>query len=252
MGSTYEENDETITHQIVDRDNIEKKYLNRHYIQPQWIFDCINNRKLLPVEDYFIGVELPPHLSPFVEEKEGEYVPPEKEALRATGSLKIKENLNEDSQEEDSTDDDDEDEQQNEEKDSSESESENNQDLSMNDLEVDESDDESEEEEKIEVAKTKVNKKQQQNKKVIESKEVNMKVRTGKVEKVDERSQKAQKDLEERRLAEMMIQRKNKRLYHKIKRFNQHKEKEAENLRSKRKLINKQNKSNKKRSTKQN
>jgi len=53
----------------------------RYYIQPQWVFDCVNHRKLLPVEDYFPGVELPPHLSPFVQEVEGDYVPPERQAM---------------------------------------------------------------------------------------------------------------------------------------------------------------------------
>lgn len=42
------------------------------------MYDCINAKILLPVEDYFLGVTLPPHLSPFVDEKEGDYVPPEK------------------------------------------------------------------------------------------------------------------------------------------------------------------------------
>lgn len=50
----------------------------RYYIQPQWVYDCVNAKILLPVEDYFLGVTLPPHLSPFVEEKDGDYVPPEK------------------------------------------------------------------------------------------------------------------------------------------------------------------------------
>ena len=45
------------------------------------MFDCVNHRKLLPVEDYFPGVELPPHLSPFVQEVEGDYVPLERQAM---------------------------------------------------------------------------------------------------------------------------------------------------------------------------
>ena len=53
----------------------------RYYVQPQWLFDCVNRCKLLPVEDYFPGVELPPHLSPFVQEEEGDYVPPERQAM---------------------------------------------------------------------------------------------------------------------------------------------------------------------------
>lgn len=55
----------------------------RYYIQPQWLYDCVNAKILLPVEDYFLGVTLPPHLSPFVEEKEGDYVPPEKLKMMA-------------------------------------------------------------------------------------------------------------------------------------------------------------------------
>ena len=87
-GATFEENDESITHQIVDRnlkqtDTEDKQYLSRYYIQPQWVFDCINFRRLLPVEDYFSGATLPPHISPFVSERPGDYVPPEKQNLLA-------------------------------------------------------------------------------------------------------------------------------------------------------------------------
>jgi len=233
FGSTYEEDDETITHQIVDRDNIDKKFLNRHYIQPQWVFDCVNNKRLLPIEDYFIGVELPPHLSPFVEEKEGDYVPAEKEALKVTGSLKIKnddDNANEESDniEEDSSDDDD-DELPVADSDESDDDNElNNNELDMNDLN-DESDNESIEQQRV-----------------VESDKSKMKVQSGKVHKVNLKSKKAEQDLEERKLSEMMIPRKNKRLYHKIKRFNQHKQKEVENLKSKRNQLNKNKISNKK------
>mgnify|MGYP001810557321 CR=1 FL=1 len=81
LGATYQESDETITHQIVDRPIVGKQYLNRVYVQPQWVFDCINECTLLPVGDYLPGAVLPPHLSPFVVEREGDYVPPEKRRL---------------------------------------------------------------------------------------------------------------------------------------------------------------------------
>ncbi|XP_075745314.1 pescadillo homolog [Rhipicephalus microplus] len=81
VGSTFPENDPTVTHQIVDRPEIKKRFMNRYYVQPQWVYDCVNYRKLLPEQDYFMGEVLPPHLSPFVEEKEGDYVPPERLAM---------------------------------------------------------------------------------------------------------------------------------------------------------------------------
>lgn len=77
-GATYDETDPTITHQIVDRSNIDKRHLDRVYIQPQWVYDCVNMRALLPTNEYLIGATLPPHLSPFVTEKRGDYVPPDK------------------------------------------------------------------------------------------------------------------------------------------------------------------------------
>lgn len=79
--ATFPESDETITHQIVDRPRLDKKYISRDYVQPQWVFDCVNARKLLPTNLYFMGVALPPHLSPFVDAKRESYMPPEEKAL---------------------------------------------------------------------------------------------------------------------------------------------------------------------------
>lgn len=58
----------------------------RHYVQPQWLFDCVNARRLLPVDDYCPGAVLPPHLSPFVREEEGDYVPPERARMEEEGA----------------------------------------------------------------------------------------------------------------------------------------------------------------------
>ncbi|RCK66793.1 Pescadillo [Candida viswanathii] len=54
-----------ITHQIVDRPKILLKVPGRTYVQPQWVFDCINKQELVNVNDYAIGETLPPHLSPW-------------------------------------------------------------------------------------------------------------------------------------------------------------------------------------------
>ncbi|XP_040319887.1 pescadillo homolog isoform X1 [Herpailurus yagouaroundi] len=83
IGATYDVTDSCITHQIVDRPGQQTPVIGRYYVQPQWVFDCVNARLLLPMADYFPGVQLPPHLSPFVSEKEGDYIPPEKLKLLA-------------------------------------------------------------------------------------------------------------------------------------------------------------------------
>ncbi|KAK7607631.1 Pescadillo N-terminus-domain-containing protein [Phyllosticta paracitricarpa] len=93
---TTNEADASITHQIVDRpaipapqvseSEISSKAVNgrlpagtrvpgRTYIQPQWVWDCINQGKLLRPDLYAPGATLPPHLSPWVKAKKGEYDP---------------------------------------------------------------------------------------------------------------------------------------------------------------------------------
>ncbi|KAJ3045483.1 mRNA-binding ribosome synthesis protein nop7 [Rhizophlyctis rosea] len=92
-GSPYDEADPRITHQIVDRPPVSndaqkpdgkgvqgvsgKRYERREYLQPQWVYDSVNARKLVKSAGYRQGEELPPHLSPFVVARDGEYVPDE-------------------------------------------------------------------------------------------------------------------------------------------------------------------------------
>ncbi|KAJ4358480.1 mRNA-binding ribosome synthesis protein nop7 [Didymosphaeria variabile] len=91
---TSNESDASITHQIVDRTSISSEEApeivdgaapkvqwprstmpGRTYVQPQWVWDCINQGKLLRPDLYAPGAELPPHLSPWVKAKKGEYDP---------------------------------------------------------------------------------------------------------------------------------------------------------------------------------
>jgi pescadillo protein len=75
-GGSIEENSNTITHQIVDR-GVEPagRRVEREYVQPQWVFDCVNARILLPVDLYGPTSKLPPHLSPFVDAETEGYTP---------------------------------------------------------------------------------------------------------------------------------------------------------------------------------
>ena len=86
VGATFPVTEDTITHQVMDRESSSAgdMILGRFYIQPQWIFDSINRRERCREKDFALGETLPPHLSPFVSERErrvGDYVPPEQKAL---------------------------------------------------------------------------------------------------------------------------------------------------------------------------
>lgn len=75
--------DNEYTHHVADHSIFINKYLiNREYIQPQWIFDCLNVNSLLPIQPYTPGAICPPHLSPFNNEKEG-YLPKQTLVLEA-------------------------------------------------------------------------------------------------------------------------------------------------------------------------
>jgi pescadillo protein len=95
---THNELDPTITHQVVDRppiqveptedgsveitDNQNSQRLQpgarvpgRIYIQPQWIWDSVNDEEIKRPDIYAPGAQLPPHLSPFVKKVRGAYDP---------------------------------------------------------------------------------------------------------------------------------------------------------------------------------
>jgi pescadillo protein len=93
---THNELDPSITHQIVDRPPIQvdpeeepeaednqtaqrlrpgSRVPGRIYVQPQWIWDSVNDEELKRLDLYAPGAQLPPHLSPFVKKVRGQYDP---------------------------------------------------------------------------------------------------------------------------------------------------------------------------------
>ncbi|KAJ5580653.1 hypothetical protein N7450_006954 [Penicillium hetheringtonii] len=92
---THDETDPRITHQIVDRPQLPAESLpavpaadnsvqkvkpgtripGRTYVQPQWVWDCVNEGKLIRADLYGPGATLPPHLSPWVKPSRGGYDP---------------------------------------------------------------------------------------------------------------------------------------------------------------------------------
>lgn len=92
---TTDEKDPNITHQIVDRPPVQaaveadgdgednqtsqkvagSRVYGRTYVQPQWVWDSVNDGELKDPLLYAPGVSLPPHLSPFVKAAPGAYDP---------------------------------------------------------------------------------------------------------------------------------------------------------------------------------
>ena len=115
--SPFQEGDACVTHQIVDRpmEGQPAAAAKRELVQPQWVYDCLNARQLLPTHAYRPGVKPPPHLSPFVDGGEG-YTPRERvrqavmEAQRAAeGGEDGEDDDDEEEENEDGEEDDDED-----------------------------------------------------------------------------------------------------------------------------------------------
>jgi len=107
---------EEITHHIVDRPVQSHMFLDREYVQPQWVYDSCNNGVLLPTFEYAPGKDLPSHLSPFVDDDSEGYIPQRKEYLqRLRGeAMGLDEEADENEEEEEEEDDDDDDDEGNE------------------------------------------------------------------------------------------------------------------------------------------
>ena len=82
-GSPFGEGDARITHAVCDRPKVADARGDRDYVQPQWVYDCANQDFVIPVEAYAPGKELPPHLSPFVDDEAEGYVPDYAHQLQA-------------------------------------------------------------------------------------------------------------------------------------------------------------------------
>ncbi|KAK7984877.1 hypothetical protein PG988_002499 [Apiospora saccharicola] len=116
--------DPSITHQIVDRPIIQaaqeasdnqsaqklgpnQRVPGRTYVQPQWVWDSVNDEELKRPDIYAPGAQLPPHLSPFVQSTHGGYDPtipledqePAEEAL-ADSDEELESDADEDEEEE--------------------------------------------------------------------------------------------------------------------------------------------------------
>ncbi|XP_045172172.2 pescadillo homolog isoform X2 [Mercenaria mercenaria] len=249
VGATYKETDEKITHQIVDRPSMEKQFLSRYYVQPQWLIDCVNAQMILPPDDYFMGAVLPPHLSPFVNEQEGDYVPPEKQVLLNRQRGIEEEDSDSEVESGDNVDDDDEGEADAKEKSGEEEEEDEDSDEDDEDSDDDDEDSDDDESEEETVKRKKNDEESTPPKKKKKKDEQNtstMSVEAGTMEEEDVNRRLQQQTAEERRLAEMMIPKKKKRLYKKIMYSRKKKSQEALKLKQKRHAIDKQQKLEKK------
>lgn len=92
-GSPFDEKDDSITHVVIDRPlpsdsslspEEKERRRRRKYVQPQWVVDSANAGRVLPEGPYLQGETLPPHLSPFGEGA-GAYDPTK--ALEVSGDV---------------------------------------------------------------------------------------------------------------------------------------------------------------------
>eukprot|EP01088_Endostelium_zonatum_P016566 TRINITY_DN4534_c0_g3_i2.p1 TRINITY_DN4534_c0_g3~~TRINITY_DN4534_c0_g3_i2.p1 ORF type:complete len:584 (-),score=208.81 TRINITY_DN4534_c0_g3_i2:48-1799(-) len=91
-GEVVEEQDgglgnERVTHYVGDKDYVGHRWIGRVYVQPQWVYDCLNEARIIREEEYEIGKKLPPHLSPFVDDEWEGYKPERRKELEEMFSV---------------------------------------------------------------------------------------------------------------------------------------------------------------------
>ncbi|KAL7294285.1 hypothetical protein TKK_0012300 [Trichogramma kaykai] len=237
VGATFGEDDESITHQIVDRPSVDKKYISRYYVQPQWVFDSINARELLPTHKYLLGAVLPPHLSPFKEERQGEqYMPPEEKLMDLLAEEKKDEKETESRNDDD---DDDEDEDEDEDDDDDDDDDEDNDTIEEVEKTVEKQEIE-EEQEDVDVADPK------EKERLKKKKE--MKVKSGEVIKEDP-YEKKRLERQEYRLREKLVPNKHRKVYKAMMKSREDKAKAIWLLRKKRRINDKEKQSQKREKT---
>jgi pescadillo protein len=227
---TDNELDPSITHQVVDRppvvglppaaaaadDGVPRaggRVAGRIYIQPQYVWDCINAGRLLATADYAPGALLPPHLSPWVKVSAGEYDP------TAPVPAGEEEEVSEDEDDHGMTED-------LEEADEDET------------MEVDaqvEEEDEEESEDEEEAAR-------RQHQKELEAEAAGVKLAAEEKKKQKKKSKAEREAEEQKEMQKIMMTKKKRKLYEKMIYSNNKKEAEAETLRQKRRKLEKSKK----------
>lgn len=240
---TENESDPSITHQIVDRppvyqaalppvpesdgdeemeDASRSKRVNgripgRIYVQPQYIWDCINIGKLLSPNEYGPGTLLPPHLSPWVKIDEKTYDP------TAPGAAGGEESEEEDEEADNGMDED---------LESGDEEEENIGAVILGPENEEEEESEDEEE-----------KAQQEYQRELEAEAAGVKLPVGDKKKDRRKKSKQEREEEEQKdMQKIMMSRRKRKLYEKMQYSNKQKEDEVENLREKRRKLDKEKK----------
>lgn len=245
---TTDELDPSITHQIIDRPLIQavaesngdgednqtaqklapnQRVPGRIYVQPQWVWDSINDEEMKDPSLYAPGAELPPHLSPFVQPVQGQYDPTMTLEEQQTEAEKLADSDGEDEEEVDEDE---------------------------NDMDVAE-DDEEEEEAGIEVdgEEDEVEEDEEESAAVQRQRELEAEI-TGKPVKSQQQSAKDKKKVEARKAiqkkakeeaedlerAKGMLSKKKRKLFEQMQYTNNKKSAEDEKLRAKRRKIEKQ------------